>query len=92
MTSRRAHDREPCDFSIKFTVLYMESADFKRESFAGKAIDKSSAGIGLVTDFPLEPGHVLEWDDRHQEGRLHIALVKWAQESDGQYRAGIMFI
>ncbi|MGE5300725.1 MAG: hypothetical protein ACM3MB_07140 [Acidobacteriota bacterium] len=55
-------------------------------------MDASSAGIGILADFPLRPGDVLEWDDRHQKGKLNIALVKWSREQDARYSAGLMFI
>jgi len=59
---------------------------------AGKHIDKSTAGICLITDFPLEPGRVLEWDDLNNKGNLHIAMVKWARKFDSYYRAGLIFV
>jgi len=90
--SRRAHEREPYDSTIQFVVLYMETTDFKRVKSAGKIVDRSETGIGLLTEFPLEAGHVLEWDDMHKEDKLHIAMVKWAEKQDALYRAGLMFI
>lgn len=89
---KRRHDRLPYEAPIRFTVLFMQTSDFKRTDSAGKIVDTSPSGIGLVTDFPLEAGHVLEWDDKHQKGRLHIAMVRWAQQIENQYRAGLMFI
>ena len=88
----RKHAREACDISFEFTILFTQSSEFKRVTATGKTIDKSPAGIGLITDFPLEPGHVLEWDDQHNKGNLHIAMVKWSRQSDNYYRAGLIFI
>ena len=88
----RKHAREACSISLEFTILFTQSSEFKRVSAKGKTIDKSPAGIGLITDFPLEPGHVLEWDDLHNKGNLHIAMVKWARKCDSYYRAGLVFI
>ncbi|MBA4373139.1 MAG: hypothetical protein C0402_09805 [Thermodesulfovibrio sp.] len=86
------YDREPYKESINFTVLFMDNSDFMREHSEGEALDASKAGMGLITTFPLEPGHVLEWDDKHQEGRLHIAMVRWAKKLNDHYRAGLIFI
>jgi hypothetical protein len=88
----RKHAREACSIALEFTILFTQSSEFKRVSAKGKTIDKSPAGIGLITDFPLEPGHVLEWDDQHNKGNLHIAMVKWARQIDSYYRAGLVFI
>jgi hypothetical protein len=86
------HVREPYKEPISFTVLFMDDSDFKRANTSGEVLDASKAGMGLLTTFPLEAGHVLEWDDKHQEGRLHIAMVRWAQKQNDHYRAGVMFI
>ena len=88
----RKYLREPYDSRLEFIVLLTQSSEFMRISAEGKIVDKSPAGIGLITDFPLEAGHVLEWDDRHSQGNLHIAIVKWAQPVENCYRAGVVFI
>lgn len=88
----RKHAREVCSIPLEFTILFTHYSEFKRVNATGETIDKSPAGIGLITDFPLEPGHVLEWDDQHIKGNLHIAMVKWAQQLDSYYRAGLVFI
>jgi hypothetical protein len=77
---------------LEFTVLLTHSTELKRIAARGKTVDVSPSGIGIITDFPLEAGHVLEWDDKHNKGNLHIALVKWAQEDEGSCRAGLIFI
>ena len=50
---KRKHSREACSIPLEFTILFTQSSEFKRVSATGKTIDKSPAGIGLVTDFPL---------------------------------------
>jgi hypothetical protein len=89
---RRRHKREPHSAEIKFVVLHVQASELNRIHSAGNIVDVSQYGIGLTTEFPLEAGHVLEWDDEHQKGKLHIALVKWSQKLDSLYRAGLEFI
>jgi hypothetical protein len=55
-------------------------------------INTSAAGIGILTEFELEPGHVLVWDDNHMPGALHVAMVKWAQKEGELYRGGLMLL
>lgn len=86
--AERAHYKD----TIKFTVLFTESEDLKKIEVEGKIINTSQAGIGIVTNFPLEAGHVLQWVDKHQKGKLHMASVKWSQELEDYFRAGAMFI
>ena len=78
-TRKRSFERLPCQIPLNFTILPTQVSDSKKIQSTGSIIDVSEAGLGIVTEFPLEPGHVLEWDDKHQKGKLHIALVKWSQ-------------
>lgn len=89
---KRKHKREPYSDSIEFIVLSSHEAELIRADSSGTIVDISEGGIGLTTSFPLEVGHVVEWDDKHQTGKLHIALVKWSQRLDNKYRAGLMFV
>ena len=90
--TERRYTREPYNSVLEFTVLLTQATELKRIVARGETVDKSPAGIGLLTDFPLEAGHVLEWDDQHTKGNLHIALVKWALQIENSYRAGLVFI
>jgi len=89
---KRKEERVPYHSSLQFTVLSMERSEFQRVKSSGEIVDACRAGIGIITGFPLKPGHVLEWDDQHQKGKLHIALVKWSREQGDRFRAGLMFI
>jgi hypothetical protein len=89
---KRKTERVAYRSSLQFTVLPSETSEFERVRTNGEIIDASEAGVCIITEFPLKPGHVLEWDDKHQRGKLHIALVKWSREQGEYYRAGLMFI
>jgi len=89
---KRKHLRENYTVAIDFTVLLTQSSEYKRITSSGQTIDKSAGGLGIITDFPLEAGHVLQWDDQHKRGNLHMAVVKWAQPAGNSYRAGLFFI
>ena len=89
---KRKHNREPYNDTIEFIVLLTKASELKRISSTGKIIDVSLSGIGVETNFPLEAGHVIEWDDKHQKGKLHLALVKWSRKLENLYRAGLMYI
>ncbi len=88
--SERAHYNDTITFSVLFTEP--ESEDLKKIEVEGKIINTSQAGIGIVTNFPLEAGHVLQWVDTHQKGKLHMASVRWSQELEDYFRAGAVFI
>jgi hypothetical protein len=89
---KRSEERVTYRSFLRFTVLSSETPEFQRVHSEGEIINASNSGVGIVTGFPLKPGHVLEWDDKHQKGKLHIALVKWSREQGDRYRAGLVFI
>jgi len=89
---KRMHERAPFSASFQFTILFMQSSELNRIDSNGEIIDASLSGIGIRTVFPLEEGHIIEWDDEHQKGNLHIAMVKWSQKLDSHYRAGLKLI
>jgi len=85
---KRKDERLPYSASLQFTVLCLQESNHQRIKTQGEIIDASKSGLGIMTGFPVEPGHVLMWNDKHQKVKLHIALVKWAKEQDSSYRAG----
>jgi hypothetical protein len=91
-TEKRSVARVPYEAPLNFVILFTKGTDLQKIQSTGNIIDASEAGIGIVTEFPLEPGYVLEWDDKHQKGKLHIAMVKWSQQQSNLYRAGLFFI
>ena len=91
-TKKRSFTRDLYEAPLNFTVLLTQGSDLQKIEATGRIIDTSEAGIGIMTEFPLEPGYVLEWDDKHQRGKLHIALVKWSQQQANLCRAGLLFV
>lgn len=82
----RQFERRPYSNPIVFFISDLESKERKLLNLKGKAIDISDTGIGIQTDYPLAPGHMLWFDDglEHKAG-----LVKWCAQLDNDYRAGI---
>jgi len=82
----------PYHVPLYFTVLSMEGRSFRRVKSVGRIIDACKDGIELVIEFPVQPGHVLQWDDIHMLGTLHTAMVKWSMKEDDLYRCGLKFL
>ncbi len=89
---KRMHERVPYSAPLQFTILFMQSSELKRVDSNGEIIDTSLSGLGIRTEFPLEAGHIVEWEDQHQKGNLHIAMVRWSQRLDNHYRVGLKFV
>ena len=51
--------------------------------------------MGILTDVPLEKGHVLTFEDAITM-KDHLvkkaAVVKWTGKIDGKYRVGLQFV
>ena len=89
---KRLSERVACRTPLDVVALSMQKSEFRRTRAAATVINTSLAGIGILTEFPLEPGHVLVWDDTHVPGALHVAMVKWAQKKGELYRGGLMLL
>ena len=84
--------RDPYNITLDFTILLTKGAEFMRVAARGETVDKSPAGIGIITDFPLEAGHVLRWNDQNNKKILYLGLVKWSLQINNRYRAGLLLI
>jgi hypothetical protein len=82
----------PYNVPLFFTVLSMRGHSFQRVHSIGTITDACKSGIEIIIDFPVQPGHVLQWDDIHKPGTLHTAIVKWSVEEEGLYRGGLKFL
>ncbi len=79
--SKRMQCMKNIDYYVNTTELHRE----KRLNQRGKAVDISDAGIGIETDYPLAPGHML-W----LNGEIDKAgVVRWCMKVNNNYRAGI---
>lgn len=89
---KRRFERVPCSDPLTFTVLTSQDMQYEKIRAFGTVIDSSPAGIGLISQFPLQPGYVLQWDDMTQKGNLHMAIVKWSFQQSEAHRAGLELI
>ena len=51
--------------------------------------------MGILTDVPLEEGHVLTFEDAITMKDHFVkkaAIVKWTGKIDGKYRVGLQFV
>jgi len=85
---RREYVRTGYDMPISFSLSILEFTDFKTVEAYGRIVDKSENGLGISTDYPLEPGHVIRI--RNDDGSFMTASVKWVGEIDGKYRIGVL--
>ena len=82
----RQFERRPYSKTIDFSVSALESRERKCLNLKGTAIDISEAGIGIQTDYPLAPGHMLWFNDGIED---KTGFVRWCIQLDNDYRVGI---
>lgn len=85
-TETRQFERRPYEETITYSLVAFESDKEKTLNLNGKSVDISDSGIGIETDYPLAPGHMLWFGNgmKHNTG-----LVRWSTRVNGNYRVGI---
>lgn len=87
---RRNIERRPHISSIQYSVTVLEFRDRKRVNLKGDIVDISDVGLGIKTDYPLEPGHVLTFNDNIG---CQTGIVEWSSRvQNNGYRVGIRFV
>lgn len=90
MEEKRELERRAVLQNIRYSVTVLDFRDLRRLSLKGNIVDISDVGMGIKTDFPLEPGHVLTFNDNI--GR-RAGIVEWSSRvQDNGYRVGIRFV
>lgn len=82
----RQSDRRPFSQSVDFAISSRESNERKFLHLKGTAVDISDGGLGIQTDIPLEPGHMLWFHDGTED---KAGLVQWCMKQDEDYRVGV---
>jgi SAM-dependent methyltransferase len=82
----RQFERRPVSQTVDFSISSRESSERKFLHLKGKAVDISDGGLGIQTDYPLKPGHMLWFNDGTED---KAGLVQWCIKHDDDYRVGV---
>jgi len=86
----RRFKRVPAFRNINYSASVMEKEGLKILDLKGDIVDISDEGIGMKTDYPLEPGYMVRFPE---ETKYDIGVVKWSMPvGSGSYRVGIEFV
>jgi hypothetical protein len=94
-TELREHTREPIDIPVQYFVVISKFREIEKITDSAVAVDISTGGIGLLTRFFLEAGHVMIFDDQIKMNGIaaKIGVVRWVDRSNNsKYRVGLKFI
>jgi len=91
----REHERTSFITPLKYSVSVLNMQELKKVHNVAVSVDISDDGLGIITDFPVQQGHVLTFED-HKEINNGIfkkaAIVRWTGKIHSQYRAGLKFV
>lgn len=89
MVERRKHQRKEHNVPMVYSLFVLENKDVRKVLSGADGVDISDEGLGMKTEFPLEPGHILRL--RVDNGSEQTAMVRWVEKNGGKYRVGILF-
>ncbi|NWF76601.1 MAG: class I SAM-dependent methyltransferase [Nitrospirae bacterium] len=82
----RRFERKPFTQSIDYSFSSIIDRKRKWLKAHGRSFDISENGLGIYTDYPLEPGHII-WFNEGIEDKA--GFVKYCIKSDNGYRVGV---
>jgi len=90
----RKYERRPFIKPLRYSVVVLDFKELQRINNISVTVDISKEGIGILTDYPLEEGHILTFknDLKINDKPIKTAIVKWTGMVDNRYRVGLRFI
>jgi len=91
----RKDTRTPFVVPVRYSVSVLDMRELKRIHDIAVSVDISTGGLGILTDYPLEEGHVLTFEGKINMNNITAksAIVRWAGKIDGnKYRVGLKFV
>ncbi|MFN3478754.1 MAG: PilZ domain-containing protein [Thermodesulfovibrionales bacterium] len=86
---RRVFSRKEEQSEIEYTVTVLDLKELKKLTKKALIVDLSEGGVGIITDYPLEPGHILTFVNGFSN---KIGIVRWSDREDSHYRVGVKFV
>ncbi|MBI5188473.1 MAG: PilZ domain-containing protein [Nitrospirae bacterium] len=91
----REYSRTPFVTPVRYSVSVMDVRELKKIQDTAVSVDISKGGLGMITGYPIETGHVLTFKDEIKINNItaKAAIVKWTGKIDSnKYRVGLKFV
>ncbi len=91
----RKDTRTPFIKPVKYSVTVLEMRELRRIYNTAISVDISAGGLGMLTGYSLEEGHVLNFENEiNMKGiTAKSAIVRWSGKLNGNnYRVGLKFV
>lgn len=90
MIEKRRSRRKNTSVDVEFEVVEVRFDQTMRVHGRGTIVNISEHGFGMVTDYPLQTGHVVTIK-RGEEAVPRFGHVKWIKKEDSLYRVGFSY-
>lgn len=78
---------------VRYSVSVLGTKGLKTIHDAAVSIDINAGGLGILTGYPLETGHILTFKDEINGIEAKSAVVRWSDKfENNKYRVGLKFI
>lgn len=86
--------RKPFVSTIKYSILILDTGEWRKLHKTGISFDISEGGLGMLTDYPIKTGDMLTFDEEIIIDSITVktAIVKWSKAEGEGYRVGLGFI
>ena len=91
----REHARTSVALPIRYSAVVCNLRELRKISDTAVFVDISNGGIGFLTSYQLEKGHVVIFENELEinNGKAKVAVVRWVNKAeDDKYRAGLKFV
>ena len=81
----REHNRTSVVMPIRYLTVVVNFGELKKISESAVSVDLSNGGIGFLTGYQLEKGHVVifEKEIATNDRKAKVAVVRWVKKVDG---------
>ena len=93
----REYNRTSVALPIKYSAVVLNFRELRKISDTAASVDIGNGGIGFLTGYQLEKGHVVIFEEEiATNGRkAKVAVVIWVKKAGGEidkYRVGLKFV
>jgi len=93
----REHNRTSVVMPLRYSTVIVNFRELKKISESAVSVDLSNGGIGFLTGYQLEKGHVVIFEEEiaTNSRKAKVAVVVWIKKAEGEidkYRVGLKFV
>lgn len=89
---RRRASRNKTKFFVRFRVTDLSSGTPLMIEKKAEVVDLSEQGFGILTDYPLQKGHVITLTDKNGLSVLpDYGIVQWTERKESLFRVGLIY-